>query len=499
MRTIRIFAWLVMVAGGLSPAEGQTVIVPETTYSFEATTFTKDSTAFLDIDSVIMVFTEYGLSDGNLGSTQFQVVNVNTGAVELAPVPLPYGFVQAAVAVLQPDSALIVVRDDDPLPSTGKYFIVNPLTGVIVRGPILFSSNDFTDYHVAVADPSTVLIAYRSEFGVIKGQFIVVNPQTGAVKVPEKLFYDGMISSMDVEALDSHKVAIVFDHPTNLFLPSSFMVVDPQTGAIVAPPVDLDGSAILPEIRKLNSTDVLITYGIHGCSGELPSCPLYFIRANTVTGLTSAPTQFTTEVSYQFTTAVLGADSAVFAYGRDFTSDFTVHNVNGPKLVPQTSFHTGGPSHFLSATASGCRVFLSYHDVNDGQKGKFKVLDFSSVCTARPCPTDVTDHVEIFRSALVAFYFPFLQLQLVLVQNRTAESIPGPVVYVIDSLENALAFSTTATTCLSAQPAPFLLFHTGADKILSPNEIAGGFLLFVETAIGPITYTPRILSGVPPR
>ena len=39
----------------------------------------------------------------------------------------------------------------------------------------------------------------------------------------------------------------------------------------------------------------------------------------------------------------------------------------------------------------------------------------------------------------------------------------------------------------------------GPDDTLSPGEYGGAFLLFLKTAAGPITYTPRILNGIPQR
>jgi hypothetical protein len=494
MRAIRILAVFVFLACGLSRVEGQTVIVPEMTYSDEATVLTPTSTATIDADSVFMAFT-VGAPFPFLGLTKFQVVNLNTGAIELSPVPLPYGLRVASVALLQPDAVLVVVRDDTVLPGgglngVGNYLVVNPLTGEIVRGPVPFTSHG-TGYYfrIAVVDPSTVLIAHRSQDG-LKGQFTVVDPLSGTVKVPQTTF-DPAIDTLDVVALASDRVVIAYDHPSAVNLPSSFLVVNPQTGTVITPPRNLPGSPTNLRLQKLSSTHVLVFYWTPAGEGQ-------FLTADTTTGSTSAPTTYTTQADSDFSPLLLGEASVFVAYGRHSTADFAVHDVNGTALVPETSFNPEGPAYFVSAAASGCRVLISYQDVNDGQKAKFQVLDFSAVCTP-PCPTEITTQIEIYRSPFAPFLTPALQLQLVLVRNTTPYPIQAPIAFVADDLQNAALFTTSYSRCLSPTPGPFVTLHGGTDRILYPNEITGTFLLFLKFGADPITYVPRLLNGIPSR
>ena len=228
-------AWAAALLVGVGVASGSAydVVVPETTYSLQATDMSVASTALLDGDSVLMVYTEHP-GGPVLGTTKFQVVNMATGAIELPPVSLPSGLRVATVAALAPDSAIIVLRDDNSR-SEGYYFVVNPLTGAIVRGPTLFAPDGTSwEYRVAAADPFTVLIAYRSEGLWGQGKFIVVDPTNGAVVVPETAFEPMGINTVDVVALDPERVVIAYQRPEPGNR-SFFTAVDPHTGATLLP------------------------------------------------------------------------------------------------------------------------------------------------------------------------------------------------------------------------------------------------------------------------
>ena len=198
---------------------------------------------------------------------------------------------------------------------------------------------------------------------------------------------------------------------------------------------------------------------------------------------------------------MLGGDSVFVPYWRDGGPGpglFTVRDVRGPVLVPETSFNPEGPTYFVSSVASGCRVFLSYQDVNDGQKGKFQVLDFSDVCTPPPCPEEVTELLDILRSRPYGLPFIPFRLQWVLVRNRTANSIPGPLAFVMHDLKRAAFLgSTRRTDCLSETGDPFAMIDAGDDDTLTPGEVRVGLLLFFKTERGPITYEARVLAGLP--
>jgi hypothetical protein len=117
------------------------------------------------------------------------------------------------------------------------------------------------------------------------------------------------------------------------------------------------------------------------------------------------------------------------------------------------------------------------------------------------CPADVTPSLDVFTSAFVPFLIPQLQLQLLLVHNKTAVPIDGPLTVVFDDLVNGLPLypPSRLTTCTTPTGAPFIVVHPGVDEVLGPNEVTGTFLLFVKIGPGAIAYEPRVLSGVPTR
>ena len=488
MRTARIYLALVLVVCRLSVADAQTVVVPETTYSTPPTSLTPNSTAMLDEDSVLMIFTEHTTL---FGHARFQVVNINTGAIELAPVSLPDGMRIASVAALAPDLGLLVIRDDND-GERGKYYVVNPLTGAIVRGPIPFTSHGTGwEYRIAVIDPSTVFIAHRSNDG-LQGTFVVVDPQTTAVKVPETTFAPGETNVIEVAALDAHHVAIAYCTP-GPDLRLSFTVVDPQDGHVVRPPAELGLGCPLALIRRDLTGALLVYYDSATQSGR-------FVTLDTVTGSRSTPATFATGGFYGLGVTMLGADSIVFGFAPDLSAgQYVVHHIDGPELVPPTPFNPEGPTYFVSTVSSGCRVLFSYQDVPDRQKGKLQVVDFSEVCAPPPCPPDITGQLDLFQSSFVPFYVPALQLQLVLVRNRTSQAIEGPFAFVLEGLEHALVFGSGLAGCDPLRPAPFVRLGAGADDILSPGEVGGALLLFLKTTADPIVYSPRVLMGTPPR
>ena len=116
---------------------------------------------------------------------------------------------------------------------------------------------------------------------------------------------------------------------------------------------------------------------------------------------------------------------------------------------------------------------------------------------ATPC-RDVTAQVGVHTSRFLAIPFTPFRLQLAVIHNMTAESIDGPAAFVMTNLENAVfAGSSLTTRCYSSSGDPFLMVFVGSDNQLTPNEVALAFLWFFKTQPRPITYTPRVLSGVP--
>jgi hypothetical protein len=491
VRTTSIFVALVLVAG-TSIAAAQTVIVPETTYSGLPTSLTRESTALIDRDSVLIAYTVHNAA--LLMTVHFQVVNIDTGAIELPPVPLPDKTTGAMVAVLAPDSGLITVRDDND-GSRGKYFVVNLMTGSIVRGPVPFTSSGLGGgVGVAVIDPTTVLIAYQ---GFDTGVFSVVDPQTGTVKVPETRFAPAWASTLDAVTLDAHRVVIAYgsEGPDSRM---SFTVVDPQDGHIVRPPTDIGAGLPLETIARNLDEIVIVYYDTAVNAGK-------FLTLDTTSGTRSPAVTFATGGMSDPAAALIGTDALFIGFERSaLTSinpgEYVVYALDGPQLIPATPFNNPGSTFFVSATSSDCRTFISYQDGADEQKGKFQVLDFADVCIPPPCPPDLTEQLDFYPSAFVPFFVPELRLQLVLVQSRSTEPIQGPFAFIAADLRNASLLGSQETgRCGLGGPARFVRLSAGPDDVLSPGELGGAFLLFHRTSLDPITYRRRILNGIPPR
>ena len=475
-------------------AVGQTLVVPETPFTPESGfAVSNESTALVDEDSVLIA--------ADNGVIAFLVMNINTGATELPPTLLPAHAVQPSVALLAPDRVFISARIRE-LPGgreSGAFFVVNPLTGAIVHGPVPFSAFDTTTtFHAAVADSSTVLMAYPGQGGA--GKFTVVDPVTGTIRFAETAFETEPIGSVDAVALDGHRVVVVYSLQESGLMRAA--VIDPHSGWLLSGPRDLPqlGAATVESVLRLNGTGVLLGYS--PWTFQDPDRDTHaFVTLDTATGFTGAPTKYASDFerfpSLMISPALLGT-SAVFLPFADAQGQarFAVHALDGSVLVSATTFNpdfTGA----ASSTSSGCRVLVAYSD-NDGF-GKFQVFDFAEVCTApSPCPAVVTDRVDVFRSQFVPFFSPYFQLQLVAIRNPTTKAITGPIAFAVNALHNGILFASTTTTCGSVAPVQFAVFHPGADEILSPGEVTGGYLLFLQLSSDPVSYTPRPLAGIPP-
>lgn len=460
MKVLRVVLVVMIVTATCArQAVGQTVVVPETPFTSESGfTVSNESTALVDGDSVLIA--------ADHGAITFLVVNINTGAIELPATLLPVAAVSPSVAVLAPDRVFISARIRE-LPGgseSGAFFVVNPLTGAIVHGPVPFSAFDTSNtFHAAVADSSTVLMAYPGQGGA--GKFTVVDPVTGTVRFAETTFETEPIGSVDAVALDAHRVLVVYSINESGLMRAA--VIDPHSGWLLSGPRDLPqlGAANVESVLRPNGTGVLLGY--FPWDFQDPDVDTHaFVTLDTATGFTSSPTEYASDlelVSFMMSPALLGT-TAVFtpfsdAQGR---ARFAVHALDGSVLVSATTFNPD-ITHAVSSTSSGCRVLVAYND-NDGF-GKFQVLDFSEVCTApSPCPAVVTDRVDVFRSPFVPFFSPYFQLQLVAIHNTTTKAIAGPIAFAVDALQNGILFASTTTTCGSVAPVQFAVFHPGRGR-----------------------------------
>src|SRR5262245_16988202 len=253
----RILAAFIVGTLSTSAATAYTPIVPPTPYGVGGVQLSATSTALLDADSVFMCF-----EDGESG--KFQVINIDTGAVELAPQIVPNARSgPPTCAVVSADTAVIVMRG-------GSVLVVNALTGAVKHPPVIFShSGTSYEYRVAAASASSVFIAWRSDEGLpgfkkFEGRFAIIDPTAGIVKVPETTFEPMGVNTLDVVALDPLRVAIAYQRsitdgviaPTRAFI----TVRDAHSGAIVRDPIEFESNAGVPRILRVTGSDVLITY-----------------------------------------------------------------------------------------------------------------------------------------------------------------------------------------------------------------------------------------------
>ena len=116
----------------------------------------------------------------------------------------------------------------------------------------------------------------------------------------------------------------------------------------------------------------------------------------------------------------------------------------------------------------------------------------------RTCATDVTGQVAILRSPWFPFVIPALQVQFVFVYNKSNAPITGPLVFVEDNLQNAVALNFGPSTgCFNAANSPMVFLDAGPDNMLAPNEAIFTGLLFYQPLPLPITFTPHVVSGIP--
>ena len=115
------------------------------------------------------------------------------------------------------------------------------------------------------------------------------------------------------------------------------------------------------------------------------------------------------------------------------------------------------------------------------------------------CGPEVTSDLDI--ATVLSFRIPFspLRIELTLLHNHSASAIGGPLTFVTTQSANGILVSATTTSCVDDTTSPFTIVVPGADGVLSPGEVAGKWLLFYEPGNAPVTYTPRVLSGVPGR
>jgi hypothetical protein len=115
-----------------------------------------------------------------------------------------------------------------------------------------------------------------------------------------------------------------------------------------------------------------------------------------------------------------------------------------------------------------------------------------------PCALDVTGRVLVIGLAIVPISFTLRRFRWVILVNSGDRPLAGPLTYVMDDLQGAAFVGTPyRTTCFTPAGDPLSLVAVTGDGVLSPGEGALTGLWFVQTQLTPISYVPRVLSGVP--
>ena len=115
------------------------------------------------------------------------------------------------------------------------------------------------------------------------------------------------------------------------------------------------------------------------------------------------------------------------------------------------------------------------------------------------CPPNVTAQVNLASLGTTRLGTSDFYLQWIVIRNKTATTIPGPLVLVIGNLSNAvMAAPSLTTSCGPAASNPGLTVPA-VDNLLSPGEITLAPVLYLKLGSLPIVGVPSVLSGIPLR
>jgi hypothetical protein len=121
-----------------------------------------------------------------------------------------------------------------------------------------------------------------------------------------------------------------------------------------------------------------------------------------------------------------------------------------------------------------------------------------AITPTRPCGEDITNKSPVAKSPLSSFFIPQLQFQFVAVGNGTLKPIKGPVTLVLNNLNNATFIGNSLQTrCYAQGGSPYITMGAGADNVFSPGEVLIFPVIFFKTGAGSVTYSQRVISGVP--
>ena len=189
--------------------------------------------------------------------------------------------------------------------------------------------------------------------------------------------------------------------------------------------------------------------------------------------------------------------------------DAFVTKVNASGTAGIYSTYLGGSAQDLglaiatdsagSAHVTGLTNSLDFPTKHESQSPPSDVGEYAFVSKIADtaCGEEVTGLLDIHRSRFFSIPLTRFRFQWVIVRNRTASVIGGPLAFVMDDLQNAIFIgSHLRTECFSPGGDPLRIVQTGTDEVLSPNEFALAGLWFFKTRSEPIAYRPRVLSGI---
>ena len=143
-----------------------------------------------------------------------------------------------------------------------------------------------------------------------------------------------------------------------------------------------------------------------------------------------------------------------------------------------------------SIPAAETNVFGGYNDVAT-------VNDLSDLF--QPGIIPVAQGVTVARSGYVFDRRTQLFVQQVQLTKTGTTPVSGPVWLVLDNLSADATLFNSAGTTVNFPPlgSPYIGVNVGGDNVLSPGETATVALDFVDPSRGGISYTARVLAGMP--
>ena len=115
------------------------------------------------------------------------------------------------------------------------------------------------------------------------------------------------------------------------------------------------------------------------------------------------------------------------------------------------------------------------------------------------CPPDVTSQVDLGNLATQRLGTSDYYILWLVVRNKTASTIPGPLALVVGNLQNAVVVQpSVVTSCGPAAINPGVAVPA-VDNQLSPGEVALAPVLILKIGTLPISAAPIVFGGIPLR